>query len=74
MGVFWALELVEDRETKAPVSAALMGQLKTELVSRGLLPFTADNRIHVVPPATVTPGEVAQAIDIYDAALTAVGR
>jgi taurine--2-oxoglutarate transaminase len=74
MGVFWALELVEDRETKAPVSASLMGQLKTELVSRGLLPFTADNRIHVVPPATVTPGEVAQAIDIYDAALTAVGR
>ncbi|WP_430297673.1 aspartate aminotransferase family protein [Sinomonas sp. B1-1] len=74
MGVFWALELVEDRETKAPVSASLMAQLKTELVSRGLLAFTADNRIHVVPPATVTPGEVAQAIDIYDAALTAVGR
>ncbi|KHL04607.1 aminotransferase class III-fold pyridoxal phosphate-dependent enzyme, partial [Sinomonas humi] len=73
-GVFWALELVEDRTTKEPVSAALMGQLKTELVSRGLLPFTSDNRIHVVPPAIVTGDEVRRAVEIYDAALTAVGR
>lgn len=73
-GVFWALELVEDPRTKEPLSAALMGQLKTELVSRGLLPFTADNRIHVVPPAVVTADEVGRAVEIYDAALTAVGR
>ncbi|WP_136611083.1 aspartate aminotransferase family protein [Sinomonas albida] len=73
-GVFWALELVEDRATKQPVSAAFMGQLKTELVSRGLLPFTADNRIHVVPPAVVTADEVARALNIYDAALTALTR
>ncbi len=73
-GVFWALELVEDPETKQPVSAAFMAQVKTELVARGLLPFTAENRIHVVPPAVVTPDEVARAIDIYDAAFTALGR
>jgi taurine---2-oxoglutarate transaminase len=72
-GVFWALELVEDRGTKRPVSAAFMRQLKTELVSRGLLPFTADNRIHVVPPAVVTPDEVAHALEIYDAVLSALG-
>ncbi|WP_138419297.1 aspartate aminotransferase family protein [Sinomonas gamaensis] len=72
-GVFWALELVEDQDTRKPVPAALIGQLKTELVTRGLLPFTADNRIHVVPPAVVTPDEVARALETYDDALTAVG-
>lgn len=71
-GVFWALELVEDRQTRTPVSAAFMGKLKAELLHRGLLPFIADNRVHVVPPAVVTPEEVRQALAIYDDALTAV--
>jgi len=70
--VFWALELVQDRATRTPVPAEYMGRLKAELLSRGLLPFIADNRIHVVPPAVVTPAEVATALDIYDQALTAV--
>ena len=34
------------------------GLLKAELMKRGLLPFVADNRIHVVPPCTVTDAEV----------------
>ncbi|HKS02610.1 MAG TPA: aminotransferase class III-fold pyridoxal phosphate-dependent enzyme, partial [Arthrobacter sp.] len=72
-GVFWALELVQDRTTRTPVTAEYMGKLKAELLSLGLLPFIADNRIHVVPPAVVTPGEVATALDIYDQALAAVG-
>jgi taurine---2-oxoglutarate transaminase len=71
-GVFWALELVQDRETRTPVTAEFMGRLKAELLRLGLLPFLADNRIHVVPPAVVTAEEVAQALAIYDQALTAV--
>jgi taurine--2-oxoglutarate transaminase len=71
-GVFWALELVQDRETRTPVTAAFMGRLKSELLRLGLLPFLADNRIHVVPPAVVTPEEVAQALAIYDQALSAM--
>ncbi|MET3903101.1 aspartate aminotransferase family protein [Paenarthrobacter sp. 4246] len=71
-GVFWALELVEDRQARRPVSAAFMGKLKADLLHRGLLPFIADNRVHVVPPAVVTPEEVRQALAIYDDALTAV--
>ena len=72
-GVFWALELVADRGTREPVGADVIGRLKKELVSRGLLPFTADNRIHVVPPCVVTDAEVEQAMAIYDEAFTAVG-
>jgi taurine--2-oxoglutarate transaminase len=71
-GVFWALELVADRETREPVGADVIGRLKKELVTRGLLPFTADNRIHVVPPCVVTDAEVEQAMAIYDEALTSV--
>ena len=72
-GVFWALDLVADRETREPVAADVIGRLKTELTSRGLVPFVTENRIHVVPPCVVTPDEVGQAMEIYDGALTAVG-
>jgi taurine--2-oxoglutarate transaminase len=68
-GVFWAMELVTDRETREPVSAAVMGRVKNELVARNLLPFTADNRIHVVPPCIVTSAEVAEAVAAYDEVL-----
>ena len=71
-GVFWALELVSDRDTREPVGADVIGRLKKELSSRGLLPFTADNRIHVVPPCVVTDEEVSEALAIYDEALTSV--
>ncbi|AZC12519.1 aspartate aminotransferase family protein [Microbacterium sp. ABRD28] len=71
-GVFWAMELVADRETREPLPASSIGALKKDLMARGLLPFTADNRIHVVPPCVVTADEVAEALEIYDAALATV--
>ena len=73
-GVFWALELVGDRDSRAPLPAAAMGALKADLVARGLLPFIQDNRIHVVPPAVVTADEVAEGLAIIDAALAGVSR
>lgn len=72
LGVFWALDLVDDRESRQPVSGGVIGELKKQLMDRGLLPFVADNRIHVVPPCVVTPDEVAAALGIYDEAFTAV--
>ncbi|MET4582116.1 taurine--2-oxoglutarate transaminase [Conyzicola nivalis] len=72
LGVFWALDLVADPVSREPVSGVVIGQLKKELMARGLLPFAADNRIHVVPPCIVTPEEVARALAIYDEAFTAV--
>ena len=71
-GVFWALDLVSDRATREPVGADVIGRLKKELTTRGLLPFAAENRIHVVPPCVVTDEEVRQAMAIYDEALTSV--
>jgi len=71
-GVFWAVELVSDRETRTPLDAGTMGRLKTDLLSRGLLPFTAENRVHVVPPAVVTDEEARRGVAIIDEALAAL--
>jgi taurine--2-oxoglutarate transaminase len=73
VGVFWALDLVDDAATRAPVSGSVVASVKAELHKRGLLAFTADNRIHVVPPCTVSADEVAAALALYDEAFTASG-
>ncbi len=70
VGVFWALDLVSDASTRAPLSGASVAGLKKALMAKGLLPFVVDNRIHVVPPCVVTADEVAQALAIYDEVLT----
>ena len=67
-----SLDLVQDATTREPVPPATIGALKTELMTRGLLPFIADNRIHVVPPCTVSDAEVKKALAIYEEAFAAV--
>jgi taurine--2-oxoglutarate transaminase len=69
-GVFWALEFVTNRETREPVPAAWMGKLKTALFAAGLVPFMADNRLHVVPPCVITAEEAQRGIAIIDQVLT----
>jgi taurine--2-oxoglutarate transaminase len=72
VGVFWALDLVDDPSTRVPVSGAIVADVKNRLMAAGLLPFTADNRIHVVPPCNVTADEVRAALAIYDGVFAAV--
>ncbi|WP_320151407.1 aspartate aminotransferase family protein [uncultured Tolumonas sp.] len=69
-GVFWALELVADRETRKAMPASVMGEIKNALIKNGLLPFIADNRIHVVPPCIITADEVSQGLAILDSVLS----
>jgi len=71
-GVFWAIELVADRATRQPVPAATVAAVKRAALARGLLPFTADNRIHVVPPCVITPDEAAHGLAILAEALDEV--
>ncbi|MBX3067462.1 MAG: aspartate aminotransferase family protein [Cryobacterium sp.] len=74
LGVFWALDLVTNRETREPVGADVINSIKSSLMADGLLPFASENRIHVVPPCVVTPDEVARAMEIYDKAFSAVEK
>ncbi len=69
VGVFWAIELVSDREAPTPVDAATMGRIKAALLEDGLLPFVMENRIHVVPPAVITAAEAERGLRIIDGVL-----
>ena len=71
-GVFWAVELVSDPATRAPLAAADMATIKSQLVARGLLPFIADNRIHVVPPAVITDADARRGMAIIDEVLAGI--
>ncbi|GGY12133.1 putative aminotransferase [Litchfieldella qijiaojingensis] len=74
LGVFQAIELVEDRESRQPLNAKAMGQLKASMVECGLLPFVVANRIHVVPPCMVTAQEAEQGLSIISDALGSLKR
>lgn len=71
-GVFWALELVADRDARTPVGADVMGPLKAACLRRGLLPFLAENRVHVVPPCVVTPAQAEEGVALLAEALAEV--
>ncbi len=69
LGVFHAIELVESRQSRAPLPAAEVARLKQGMIDRGLLPFVVANRIHVVPPCIISPSEARQGLEIIDEAL-----
>jgi len=71
LGVFWALDLVTNRATREPLApyggtSPAMTELVTEAKKRGLLPFTNFNRLHVVPPCTVSETEAKDGLAILD--------
>lgn len=79
LGVFWALDLVSDRATRAMLApyggtSEAMTVLGAEAKKRGLLPFINYNRLHVVPPCTVSEDEARTGLAILDEALTEVDR
>ena len=75
LGVFWALDLVTNRETRemlAPYggSSPAMTALLADCRARGLMPFANFNRLHVVPPCNVSESEAKEGLAILDEALT----
>lgn len=74
LGVFWAVELVRDRATREPLapyggSSPAMAATLAACKQGGLLPFANFNRIHVVPPCTITEDEARRGLAILEAAL-----
>jgi taurine---2-oxoglutarate transaminase len=77
LGVFWALELVRDRDTREPLvpfnasgaDARPMAELAAACKASGLWPFVHFNRTHVVPPCTTTAEEIREGVAILDSAL-----
>jgi taurine---2-oxoglutarate transaminase len=77
LGVFWALDLVSDRGSRAMLapyggSSEAMNTLTEACRSRGLLTFTNYNRLHVVPPCVITHEQAKEGLAVLDEALTLV--
>ena len=74
IGVFWALDLVKNRETKEELApyggtSEAMTTLLAALKRRGVLPFANYHRLHVVPPCTISEAEAKEGLAILDEAL-----
>ena len=79
LGVFWALDLVTDRATREPLApyggtSGAMGELLAAMKSRGVLPFANFNRLHVVPPCTVSDAEVKEGLAVLDEAFAEIDK
>jgi taurine--2-oxoglutarate transaminase len=73
-GVMWALELVADRATREPLSpyagtSPAMAAVTATCRERGLLVLVNGNRIHVVPPCTLSESEAEEALAALDEVL-----
>jgi taurine---2-oxoglutarate transaminase len=65
---------VADRATREPLapyggSSEAMNALVAACKQRGLVPFVNYNRLHVVPPCTVSEAEAKEGLAILDEAL-----
>ena len=79
LGVFWALDLVTNRVTREPLApyggtSEAMTTLVNACKSRGLMPFTNFNRMHVVPPCTITEEEARAGLEILDDAFGEIDK
>ncbi|MGW5094178.1 aminotransferase class III-fold pyridoxal phosphate-dependent enzyme [Streptomyces nodosus] len=78
VGMFWALELVKNRETREPLvpynaageANAPMAAFAAAAKAHGVWPFVNMNRTHVVPPCTLTEAEAKEGLAALDAALS----
>ena len=72
--MFWAIELVRNRDTRQPyvpfnasgADAKPMAEFAAACKEKGLWPFTHFNRVHVVPPCTVSDEEAKEGLAILD--------
>jgi taurine--2-oxoglutarate transaminase len=77
LGVFWAIELVKNRETREPLvpfnaagaDAKPMLELVAACKERNLWPFTHFNRMHIVPPCNTPVEDVKAGLAIIDEVL-----
>lgn len=77
LGVFWAIELVKNRETREPLvpfnaagpDAKPMLEIVASCKERNLWPFTHFNRMHVVPPCNTPVEDIKSGLAIIDEVL-----
>ena len=71
-GLLLGLELVQDRETKAPATDAAEAVMYAALSAGLSFKTTMGNVLTLTPPLTVTEAEMQRALDIVEDAITAL--
>jgi beta-alanine---2-oxoglutarate transaminase len=66
IGMFSALELVTNRETKEPMD---LTPLRNFLISNGVYVFNFKNVMFVVPPLVITEQQLDEGLDLFDEGL-----
>ncbi|MDR1287000.1 MAG: aminotransferase class III-fold pyridoxal phosphate-dependent enzyme [Treponema sp.] len=75
IGLFGAVELVKDRETREPLvpygkdPEGIMKRINRELIKRGFMTYTHENMILVAPPLIITEEQLAGEMRALDEAL-----
>jgi taurine--2-oxoglutarate transaminase len=89
-GLWWFIELVRDRRTKAPLGATLapsnvlapgpLEEIRRFLLERGLLALVGGSTLRIQPPLSITEAQLREGLALVDEALsladaaTAAGR
>ncbi|MGO1571357.1 MAG: aspartate aminotransferase family protein [Canibacter sp.] len=76
-GLFWAIELVVDKETREPLvpfnasgdAAAPYNRVIAACKDAGLWPFAAGNRLQIAPPLIISEEDLVRGLDIIEDAL-----
>lgn len=79
IGLFGALELVRDRDTREPMApfngtSPEMTAFRQDLLARGLFAYTHWNILLLIPPLIITEEELAEGFAIIDQALAIPDR
>ena len=74
MGLFFCIELVNDRVTKQALDPAIAGGIRQRLLDMGLSTNVMRNLIFVGPPLCITEGELVTGLEIIDRLLDAIDR
>lgn len=69
IGLFSVIELVKDRETKEPLQAELMGEIKSNLLAEGLTTFVNKNMVFICPPLCINQEELVTGLQIIARAI-----
>jgi taurine--2-oxoglutarate transaminase len=73
IGLFSAIELVANRETKEPFSPAVMGEVKKTLMDNGLFTFIMvkdiGTMVFIVPPLCITQEQLDEGLRLVEKAL-----
>jgi taurine--2-oxoglutarate transaminase len=79
LGLFWAIELVRDRETRemlvpfnpTPDEAEPMNEIVRSCRAGGVWPLVHHNRLHLAPPLVISEEELERGLAVIDQALSA---